>query len=150
MAQLHEIRIKKKKARRVGRGGKRGTTSGRGQKGQKSRAGRRMRPAARDLIIRLPKRRGFKNKPVSAKPFLINLRDLAGAKPRLAAVGFKVTPENLKRAGFLPEDFRGKIKILGKGRVDFPITVSGVLISGGAAEKVKKAGGQINNQPTTE
>ena len=58
--QLHEIEIihYNKDAKRVGRGGKRGKTCGRGQKGQKSRSGRKMRPAVRDLIQRLPKLRG--------------------------------------------------------------------------------------------
>jgi large subunit ribosomal protein L15 len=58
--QLHELapthRSKDKK--RIGRGGKRGTFCGRGSKGQKSRAGHRIRPAERDLILRLPKLRG--------------------------------------------------------------------------------------------
>lgn len=59
----HDLRAKK----RVGRGGKRGTTSGKGTKGQKSRSGHRIRPAERDLIQRLPKLRGFKNKTKQGK-----------------------------------------------------------------------------------
>jgi len=63
--QLHELQpdSPNKTRKRIGRGGKRGTTSGRGQKGQKSRAGRRIRPAERDLIQSLPKLKGVKNKP---------------------------------------------------------------------------------------
>ncbi|OGY60161.1 MAG: hypothetical protein A3B23_00070 [Candidatus Colwellbacteria bacterium RIFCSPLOWO2_01_FULL_48_10] len=63
--QLHELQpVYPNRSRiRIGRGGKRGNTSGRGQKGQKSRAGRRIRPAQRDLIQRMPKLRGVKNKP---------------------------------------------------------------------------------------
>lgn len=142
--QLHELKTRNNKtARRVGRGGKRGTTSGRGQKGQKSRAGRRIRPASRDLLIRLPKRRGFANKPVFPGPLVFNLRDLAKMKLRLSAVDFKVNPDTLKKTGFLPGDFRGKIKILGKGMIDFPAVISGVRISDGAARKVKKAGGKV-------
>lgn len=57
---LHALKDKK----RIGRGGKRGTYSGRGQKGQRSRAGRKIRPALRDLIQRLPKLRGAGNKRV--------------------------------------------------------------------------------------
>ncbi len=62
--QLYELKPshKNKKHKRVGRGGKRGTTSGGGTKGQKSRAGHRIRPAERDLIQRLPKLKGFNNK----------------------------------------------------------------------------------------
>src|SRR3989344_4561670 len=43
----------------VGRGGKRGKTSGRGGKGQTARAGRKMRPEMRDIIKKIPKRRGW-------------------------------------------------------------------------------------------
>src|ERR1700744_6279244 len=43
----------------VGRGGKRGKTSGRGGKGQTARAGHKMRPEARDMIKKIPKRRGY-------------------------------------------------------------------------------------------
>ena len=42
----------------VGRGGKRGKTSGRGTKGQNARAGRKKRPEMRDFIKRIPKLRG--------------------------------------------------------------------------------------------
>lgn len=57
MTQLHTIQAlhKLKKKKRIGRGGKRGTFSGRGTKGQKARAGRKIRPAIRDLIQSLPK-----------------------------------------------------------------------------------------------
>lgn len=60
---IHTLSSKTKDKKRVGRGGKRGTYSGKGQKGQKSRAGRNMRPGLRDLIIRIPKKKGYKNKP---------------------------------------------------------------------------------------
>ena len=76
--QLHQLQpihnLKNKK--RIARGGKRGTYSGRGQKGQKSRAGAKIRPAEQDLIIRIPKRRGFKNKPLGLKPLIINIGEL--------------------------------------------------------------------------
>ena len=47
-----------KKSKMVGRGGKRGKTSGRGTKGQNARAGRKKRPELRDFIKRVPKLRG--------------------------------------------------------------------------------------------
>lgn len=67
--QLHELQPlhPAKNEKRIGRGGKRGTTSGRGTKGQKARSGHRIRPAERDLIQQLPKLRGFKNKPKGKK-----------------------------------------------------------------------------------
>lgn len=62
--QLHQLKPnnKKRKAKRVGRGGKRGTYSGKGMKGQKSRSGRKFEPIVRGLIKRYPKLRGYKFK----------------------------------------------------------------------------------------
>ncbi|KKQ86528.1 MAG: 50S ribosomal protein L15 [Parcubacteria group bacterium GW2011_GWF2_38_8] len=51
---------KNKKDRLVGRGGKHAKTSGRGGKGQTARAGNKRRPELRDIIKKLPKRRGYK------------------------------------------------------------------------------------------
>ena len=60
--QLNNIQrqTKRKYSQSVGRGGKRGKTSGRGTKGQKARAGRKLRPEIRDVIMRLPKQRGYR------------------------------------------------------------------------------------------
>lgn len=58
--QFHNLqaRTKRKYARQVGRGGRRGKTAGRGTKGQNARAGRKKRPELRDIIKRTPKLRG--------------------------------------------------------------------------------------------
>lgn len=58
--QFHNLqsKTKRKRARQVGRGGKRGKTAGRGTKGQNARAGRKKRPEMRDIIKRIPKLRG--------------------------------------------------------------------------------------------
>src|SRR3989344_8354873 len=60
--QLHQLKKKNpnKKAKLVGRGGRRGKTSGRGTKGQRARAGRKLRPEIRDIIKKLPKKRGYR------------------------------------------------------------------------------------------
>lgn len=119
--QLHEIRTTRKYPRpRVGRGGKRGTYSGRGMKGQKARAGHRIRPAERDLILRLPKLRGFKNKPLRPKLPVINVGDL-------------------ERRG-LPDY---PVKILGRGELTKPFQIKGLSVSKSAREKILKAGGTI-------
>ena len=106
--QLHELQTqnKSKGRRRVARGGKRGTYSGRGLKGQKSRAGRRIRPALRDLISRLPKRRGFKNKPLKSKPLILKMKALAGLTG-------EVDLSRLKKEGLVPNRYRGEVKIVG-------------------------------------
>lgn len=58
--QFHTLKpkTKRKKSVQVGRGGKRGKTSGKGTKGQNARAGRKKRPELRDFIKRFPKLRG--------------------------------------------------------------------------------------------
>ena len=60
--QIHTLKRehKNKKDRIVGRGGKHAKTSGRGGKGQTARAGNKRRPELRDIIKKLPKKRGYK------------------------------------------------------------------------------------------
>src|SRR6185369_6784341 len=64
--QIHNLkRVHKNKGDRiVGRGGKRGKTSGRGGKGQTARSGNKRRPELRDIIKRLPKNRGYQFKSI--------------------------------------------------------------------------------------
>lgn len=126
--QLHNLQnINKKKIKRVGRGGKRGTYSGRGMKGQKSRAGRRIRPAERDLMIRTPKLRGYRNRPIEQKTPVINVGDL-----EKKVTGDLINPKVL-----------GQVKILGDGEVKKAFTVEGLKISKTAKAKIKKAGGKV-------
>lgn len=129
--QLHILKPNnppKDKKRRVGRGGKRGTTSGKGQKGQKARAGRRIRPAERDYIQRLPKLRGIKNKPVSPKLEVLNVGDL----------------EKYAKDGVVNENILGKkVKILGDGEIKTAIIVEGLAVSKSAKEKIEKTGGNV-------
>ncbi|MBI4084946.1 MAG: uL15 family ribosomal protein [Candidatus Liptonbacteria bacterium] len=144
--QLHNIGSRNNKPKkRIARGGKRGTYSGRGIKGQKSRAGRRIRPAIRDLILRLPKRRGYSNRPVSEKPFIISLSELS-RKVKVFSPNKKIIEVDLnflKETGILPADYRGKVKILG-GNIKETVSIKGVPLSKSAKEKVEKAGGKIS------
>lgn len=117
----------KHKKPRVGRGGKRGTTSGKGTKGQKSRAGRRIRPAERDYIQRLPKLRGYKNKPVSPKLRAVNVGDLE-----------KLIDGNVVDAKALPNT-----KILGEGEIKKAFEIKGVPVSESARKKIEAAGGKV-------
>lgn len=64
--QIHQLSVQKKKARkRIGRGGKTGTTAGRGSNGQKSRSGASVDPlfegGRSTLLERMKKVRGFKS-----------------------------------------------------------------------------------------
>lgn len=64
--QIHELTVAKRKERkRIGRGGKTGTTAGRGSNGQKSRTGASVDPlfegGRSTLLERMKKVRGFKS-----------------------------------------------------------------------------------------
>jgi len=133
--QVHNLSIQNKKEKRVARGGKRGTTAGRGTKGQKSRSGHRIRPAQRDLLIRIPKLRGYRNKPKSDFNLVLHLSDLAKIK------GDVINRDALK--AYFGKDFRDEIKILDKGEIKKAIKVEGVKISKGAKIKIEKAGGSV-------
>lgn len=142
--QLHQLPgLKRKRPHRIGRGGKRGSYSGRGIKGQRSRAGRRIRPAIRDLIIRIPKRRGFRNKVKTAKSHAIDIRrlHLALTQRFKAQTQFEVTPAMLRELGLLKG--RGSAKLLGKGALNAALHVKGVSISAPAKQSVLKAGGTV-------
>lgn len=140
--QLHQIKAKtkKKSKKRIGRGGKRGTYSGKGIKGQKSRAGRKMRPQWRDIIKKLPKRRGYRFASIKKKPTVLNLDVLE----KKFNENEKITPKILfekgiikKTKGILPE-----VKLLGGGEITKPFLVSECQISKQAKDKIEKAGGK--------
>ncbi|OGY62808.1 MAG: hypothetical protein A2745_03385 [Candidatus Harrisonbacteria bacterium RIFCSPHIGHO2_01_FULL_44_13] len=130
--QLHQLQPRhplKNKKPRVGRGGKRGTTSGRGTKGQKARAGHRIRPAERDYIQRLPKLRGRKNKPKSPKLNVVNVGDL----------------ESIIKGGVIDGKILPKTKILGDGEIKKAYQVKNVPVSQSAKKKIEAAGGTVTS-----
>jgi len=156
--KLHQLSSIQKKSQRIGRGGKRGSYSGRGVKGQKSRAGRRIRPAERDLVIRLPKLRGFRNKPKTdiSKVFSVGMISTSFDPKNTSKKNSKkgesiqsvdkqivITSASLKAVGLLGKKFKGDIKILGTGEIAFPVSVKGISVSESARKKIEKAGGQI-------
>ena len=141
--QLHQIKPKnkRKKARRIGRGGKRGTYSGRGVKGQKSRSGRRLAPFIRELVKRYPKLRGYRFKGRQLKVAVINLDVL----DKIFKAEEIISPRILLGKGLIRR-IKGripKVKILGKGDVKKRFVIDGCFLSDQAREKIKKAGGSI-------
>ena len=144
--KLHALTpLRKSNIQRIGRGGKRGTTAGRGTKGQHSRSGRRMRPAERDLILRIPKRRGFRNKPKSDRTVVFDLATLSN-KLKSFSTGktpLDLTVEMLKVAGMLGKNFKGTVKLLGDGEMAFAVSIKGIGVSKSAKEKIEKAGGTV-------
>ncbi|MDO8584605.1 MAG: 50S ribosomal protein L15 [bacterium] len=136
---LHELKRKTAQKRAkptIGRGGKRGNTSGRGQKGQKSRSGHRMRPAERDLIMRLPKLRGYNHKPHKLAMQVVNVKDLD------AVAGAVVTRDTLVAAGLI-RDAGAPVKILGEGTLAKALTVEKLPVSLSAKKKIEAAGGKV-------
>lgn len=132
---------------RVGRGGKRGKTSGRGTKGQNARAGHKKRPEMRDLLKKLPKLRGHgKNRSrtvrsnrMSYAP--INLSTLEAA----FTAGDTVTPETIYKKGLI-QARGGKIsyvKILGTGSLTKALKISDCEASLAAKAAIEKAGGSL-------
>ena len=142
--QLHELKIERNKGKkRIGRGGKRGTTSGRGQKGQKSRAGHSIRPAYQDLILKIPKKRGFRNKPTSPRPLVLSISELSRRAKLLKKQGpVEISMETLAQLKLIPQSYKGKVKILG-GETDLAMNLKGMNISEGAKKILIKAGGKI-------
>lgn len=131
-----------KKQASVGRGGKRGKTSGRGTKGQNARAGRKLRPEIRDVIMRLPKLRGRGSnifvsrfvKPVEVKLNLLN---------RFSA-GETVNFDTLIKANLVSaKDAKKGIKILGGGTIDKAINLAGILTTLSVKVAIEKAGGSV-------
>jgi large subunit ribosomal protein L15 len=144
--QFHDILVRtSKRKKRVGRGGKRGTTSGKGTKGQLSRAGRKIRPEIRDRIQKIPKRRGATSYAAAVKPLTV---DLALVERDFKA-GEKVTPRTLERRGLITlSGKKREVKILGQGALSKKLIFENVFASRPAAEKILSAGGEIRKIPT--
>lgn len=143
--QIHQVkRLHKNKTKKlVGRGGKRGTTSGKGTKGQNARSGRKKRPEIRDIIKRMPKLRGRgKNifTSIQTAPETINLSDL-----HVFNAGEIVSPKSLTKKG-LARRVGGKlpkVKILAAGELAKKLKFENVLFSDDAKTKVEKSGSVI-------
>jgi len=147
--QFHSLKRNNpnKKKVRVGRGGKRGKTSGRGHKGQGAHSSSSPRAELRDIIKRIPKRRGYgKNRARTVnsdkiKHSVINLATIN----QLFEKGETVSPRSLvlkgvfsRRGGRYPQ-----VKILGQGDLQKAVSVEKCTFSASAEEKIKKAGGTI-------
>lgn len=140
--QLHTLQPvhKRKQAKRIGRGGKRGTTSGRGTKGQLAHGGT-PRPEIRDTIKKIPKKRGYNFNSIQTKPQQVSLTTLEA----LFANGEAVNPKTLLAKGVVRRE-KGRlpvVKVLATGELTKKLAFSSVLFSAAAKEKVEKAGGTI-------
>ena len=143
---LHELSTHKKRKKKVGRGGARGAKSGRGNKGQRSRAGHRIRPALRDELARIPKRRGYnKNRARGVR----NKDTVRSVTLAMLTKHFQeksiVTPKVLTEKEIVTK-VKGRvpsIKIVASGDITIPVTIRKCSISAGAKQKIEAAGGTI-------
>ncbi len=130
-----------KKRKRVGRGtgSGHGGTSCRGSKGQNSRSGGGVKPGFEGgqmpLTRRLPKR-GFFNR-FKKDIVIVNLEKLAKFPE-----GSVVDAEALINEGIIRKQGDG-IKILGKGAVNYSLTVKANAVSHSARQKIEASGGSI-------
>src|ERR1700738_2954586 len=136
---LHPAPGSTRARRRVGRGiaGKGRKTAGRGTKGQGAR--NNIKPGFEGgqlpLKQRIPKLKGFKN-PFRVEYGVINLDTLE------AIEGDTVTPESLRASGLVHK--HGLIKVLGRGELTHPVTVSAHAFSRSAVDAIEAAGGRID------
>jgi large subunit ribosomal protein L15 len=143
--KIHDLQApagSKRARRRVGRGiaGKGGKTAGRGTKGQGAR--NNIKPGFEGgqlpLTQRVPKLKGFKN-PFRVAYTVVNLDTLEELE------GDVVSPETLRAAGLVHK--HGLVKVLGRGELTRPLTVSAHGVSASAAEAVRAAGGTVSILP---
>ena len=146
MSTLHQLkRTSERSHRRVGRGqgSKRGKTSGRGGKGQTARAGNKRRPEMRDIIKKLPKRRGYgKNRARTVNA--TRSRATAVSLERLNAWfedGSEITTTLLRERGILSRKSTSA-KIVGN-TTNKRFILKGFTISTPARGAIEKAGGTI-------
>jgi large subunit ribosomal protein L15 len=131
--------------RRVGRGqgSKRGKQSGRGGKGQTARAGNKRRPELRDIIKKLPKRRGYgKNRGRTHVP---RPRPLALDLAHISAVfapGSEVTAATLVEKNIVKKHNGRPLKVM-NGEIDKKLSFRGLSFTASARAAVEKAGGTI-------
>ncbi len=143
MANLNSLkRVGKRPYRRVGRGqsSTRGKQSGRGGKGQTARAGHKIRPAWRDVIKKLPKRRGYgKNR---GRTVVTGIAPLAISVSRLEKMfdAGEISVKALREHVALKKG--QTVKLVG-GETSKKFTVKGVAVSASAKAAIEKAGGSI-------
>ncbi len=132
---------------RVGRGGTRGKTSGRGTKGQNARAGHKKRPEMRDLIKKMPKRRGFgKNRSRTVRPQVIYTAVNLAALEANYNAGDAINPIALTQKNLLGSHggYLKPVKILGTGTITKAFKVTGCQFSTAAKTAIEAAGGSIS------
>lgn len=147
--QLHELTPGyRQRRKRIGRGGKRGKTSGRGTKGQGSRTGkgrkRGFEGGQSSIIERYAKLRGKKRNMPHDTFEAVNISDFS-----VFPEGTTVRLGDLQKKNILPR--RAKfLKVLGHGELTTRLTVFAHNYSASAKRAIEKAGGtaHVISMPT--
>lgn len=141
--QLHQIQKinKRKRAKKRGRGGRKGTYSGRGIKGQKSRSGMHLKPIIREMIKRYPKLKGHRSPNIPRIRFEVSLGQIEKAYSQDEKVNRQTLAE--KNLISLPGKKAFELKILGTGALTKPLAFEGLSYTASAVAKIKKAKGAI-------
>lgn len=145
MASLNSLKRTGKRAyRRVGRGqsSTRGKTSGRGTKGQNARSGRKKRPELRDIIKKIPKRRGYgKNRGRTHVPrpdaIVVSLERLE----KIFENGADISRAALIEKGILSQRAKNPVKVVGTSALSKKLTLVGIGATASAKAAIEKAGG---------
>lgn len=140
--QIHTLtpRHTNKAKKRIGRGGKRGSYSGHGQKGQQSRAGRKLRPAERDIISKFPKFRGTGNTARrKEKVFEIYLNQLHLFSDEKGIISKK----GLLKKKFI-SNLSSPVKIILRGEPKTSFHIQDIPASVAAKKKIEEKGGSFS------
>ena len=133
--QIHELKdFETSSKKRIGRGGKRGTTAGRGTKGQKARSGGNVNPlfegGRSTLIQRMKKMRGFNSR--NADKNIISLTQL----DKYFEDGQEVSLESLISKGLIRrKNSRNGVKILNNGACEKKLKFSDEILMSEAVKK---------------
>lgn len=138
--QIHQLSLPTRKApKRIGRGGKRGTTSGRGTKGQKARSGASVDPlfegGRSTFTERLKKVRG--KKAVNLKKYTVTLAQLDKAFEDNETVTVALLVE---RKVISKKALKAGVKVVATGSTKKKLTLDkGILSTAKVAETLKSA-----------
>lgn len=143
--QNHSLKRTHKNPRKryVGRGGRRGKTSGRGTKGQKARAGRKLRPELRELIKKLPKLRGRGVNSFKSFAPKVSVVPLSVLEEQFSS-GERVSLKTLREKGVLSLRDGRSVKVVATGSLSKPLLLEGLRVSLGARKSIEEKGGSVS------
>ncbi|MFA5125005.1 MAG: 50S ribosomal protein L15 [Patescibacteria group bacterium] len=137
LSNIKPAKGSRKKAKEIGRGGKRGSFSGRGIKGQKARSGVSGLKALglKRLVQSTPKLRGFRS--IYPKLAVVSVGKLEAFED-----GVIVDIKKLIQHGLLDKNNK-QVKILGEGKLTKKLTVVVDACSASAKDAIEQVGGKV-------